>query len=52
MGRHDKHLPRRNLNKTAGHGTQPADAKTLARLARAQGQSTKEDAKAAKAGKG
>jgi hypothetical protein len=49
MGRHDKHLPARKfLNKTVGHGTQPADSKTLQRLSRGQGGTTKEDAKAAK----
>lgn len=48
MGRHDKHLPRTHLNKTAGHGAQPADAKTLTQVAKAQGQGTKEDAKAAR----
>jgi hypothetical protein len=50
MGTHDEHLPKRkHLNKTAGHGAQPADPKTLAHVARGQGQGTKDDAKAAKA---
>lgn len=54
MGTHDKHLPRRkHLNKTAGHGgTQPADSKTLRRVARQQGEGTKDDAKKAKARRG
>jgi hypothetical protein len=49
MGTHDKHLPkRRHLNKTVGHDEQPADSRTLRRLARQQGEGTKDDAKAAR----
>lgn len=54
MGTHNNHLPKRkHLNKTAGHGgTQPADTKTLRRVARQQGEGTKQDAKNARARKG
>lgn len=48
MGKHNDHLPRNNDNK----GTHAkSDSKTLERLAKAQGQGTKQDAKDAK-GKG
>ena len=54
MGTHDKHLPKRkHLNKTVGHGgVQAADKKTLQRVARQQGEGTKQDARNARAGKG
>lgn len=56
MGRHDKHLPRRKHLNKACDPTDPrtgrtASSKTLQRVARGQGTGTKEDAKAAKAGK-
>jgi hypothetical protein len=53
MGRHDKHLPpRRDLNKAASPDN-PLNGKTaspraMRRLARAQGQGTKADAKKAR----
>lgn len=51
MGKHDQHLPKKDLNKTVGHGAQPADPQTLGRLARGQGIVTKGSAKEAKKGK-
>ena len=51
MGKHDDHLPRKDLNKTVGHGAQPASRQELEQLARGQGRRTKDDAKNAKQGK-
>jgi hypothetical protein len=49
VGKHDKHLPRRDLNKaTDDKGIDPA---FLKQVTHAQGQQTKQDAKDAKAGK-
>lgn len=46
MGQHDKHLPRRHMNKTADYtGAPPARVRELVR---AQGSQAKEDAKNAK----
>lgn len=39
---------KQDLNKTVGHGAQPADKKALGHLARGQGTTTKQDAKDAK----
>lgn len=44
MGKHDKHLPKKDLNKGVSFKTK-ADSKTLQRVSRAQGQTTKQDAK-------
>lgn len=49
MGKHDGHLPRKDLNKTVGHGDkQPAEPEVLKSLARGQGIRTKDDANRAK----
>lgn len=48
VGKHNEHLPRKDLNKGVGKTLYPSDSKTLERLARAQGEKTKSDAKAAK----
>jgi hypothetical protein len=51
MGKHDKHLPRKDANKKAQGMDDKSSGGFGRRVANAQGKGTKEDAKAAK-GKG
>jgi hypothetical protein len=48
-GKHTGHLPKQHLNKGVAHNTK-ASPKTLKQVAARQGEVTKKDAKAAKAG--
>jgi hypothetical protein len=50
MGKHDDHLPRKDVNKAAD--TRGASPALVRQITYAQGQGTKEDAKAAKQGGG
>lgn len=49
MTRHDSHLPRQELNKgISAKDAKTTDRKTLGRVAKAQGTTTKQDAKDAR----
>lgn len=51
MGKHDEHLPRKNINRKVKGMDEQSSGKFGRDVAKGQGQQTKQDAKAARAGR-